>query len=81
MKNIRNKCDDPYLGLLSYRSSTLHNGYTPLSELLMSRQLRTTVPVYPRNLEPRLVDKKKVQMKERIYKDNQKLNYNTRHRA
>ncbi|KAK3726814.1 hypothetical protein QZH41_019605 [Actinostola sp. cb2023] len=38
------KNDDPYLGLLSYRTSPLHNGLAPC-ELLMSRQLRTQLPL------------------------------------
>ena len=34
--------EDPYLGLLSYRSTPLRFGRSPV-ELLMNRKLRTTV--------------------------------------
>lgn len=33
-KDLITKSEDPYLALLSYRSTLLHNGYTP-AELLM----------------------------------------------
>ena len=44
MKNLLKKSEDPYLALMAYRSTPLEVGYSP-SELLMSRTLRTTVPI------------------------------------
>ena len=44
IKNLLQKAKDPYLALLAYCSTPLHNGYSP-SELLMNRKLRATVPI------------------------------------
>ena len=44
IKHLLNKEKDPYLAILSYRSTPLQNGYSP-SELLMNRKLRTMVPI------------------------------------
>ena len=52
VKNLLKKSTDPYLALLSYRSTPIKLGYSP-AELLMSRRLRTTVPVSQKLLEPR----------------------------
>ena len=47
-KRILEKCradgKDPYLALLEYRTTPLHLGYSP-SQLLMSRKLRSILPV------------------------------------
>ena len=45
IKNLLKKEGDPYLALLAYQSTPLEIGYRP-SELLMSRKLRTTVPIH-----------------------------------
>ena len=37
VKQMLEKCEDPYLGLLSYRSTPLNNGYSP-AELIMGRK-------------------------------------------
>ena len=49
IKNILSKEDDPYLGLLEYRSTPLSFGISP-AELLMGRRLNTTVPEIPKGL-------------------------------
>ncbi|UYV64758.1 K02A2.6-like [Cordylochernes scorpioides] len=68
-KLILKKNQDPSLGLLEYRSTPLENGYSP-AELLMGRKLRTTLPIAPENLNPRLVDSQTLRRKEgRMRKD------------
>ncbi|KAJ8369344.1 hypothetical protein SKAU_G00093720 [Synaphobranchus kaupii] len=54
VKNLK-KAADPYLALLAYRVTPLQNGYSP-AELLMGRQLYTTVPTLPALLDPSLPD-------------------------
>ncbi len=56
MKKLLTKSDDPYQGLLSYRSAPLSNGYSP-AELLMGRQLRGFVPTTPATLLPNMSPK------------------------
>ena len=41
VKSMLEKATDPYIGLLSYRTTPLANGYSP-AELLMNRKLRST---------------------------------------
>ena len=74
------KNEDPYLGLLAYRSTPLENGYSPM-ELLIGRKLRTTVPVIGCKLVPKLPDRIALRTKEEWIKDRQKRNFDTRHRA
>ena len=53
IKSILNKSDDPYLGLLAYRTTALPSGYSP-SRLLMGRKLCSTVPQLPTHFSPQL---------------------------
>ena len=55
VKNLMKKDGDPYLALLSYRSTPLKCGFTP-SELLISRKLRTNVPMTRDSLKPAVPD-------------------------
>ena len=48
IKALLKKADDPLLAILAYR-------YSP-AELLMCRRLRTTVPVVPEQLQPKMPD-------------------------
>ena len=59
VKGLLNKSDDQYLAMLAYRSTPLENGYSP-AELLMGKQLRTTIPVLPKQLKPKLPDANKL---------------------
>ena len=75
-KQILEKSDDPYLGLLSYRSTPLSFGISP-AELLMNRKICTTLPDLNRNImmnqedHDRFVeDVKTKKKKEKQYHDN-----------
>ena len=80
IKGLLRKSSDPYLALLSYRSTPLKLGYSP-AELLMSRRLRTTVPVSKDLQEPKLADKETVKNRDRDLKRAQKEYYDRRHCA
>lgn len=69
-KNLIIKSEDPYLALLTYRTTPLENGYTP-AELLMS----------PEKLIPKLPNFEQLRRTERAYKQREAENYNKRHRA
>lgn len=74
------KKSESYLALLAYKSTPLHNGYSP-AQLLMGRRLRTTVPILPALLEPALPDGDTVLLKEKERKREDAQRYNLRHRA
>lgn len=80
IKNLLTKAADPYRALLAYRSTPLSNGFS-LSELLMGRRLRTTVPAFPAMLEPAIPDFRTVQSKEREKRWMDASNFDRRHRA
>ena len=63
VKELLVKNKDPYLAMLAYRSTPLENGYSP-AELLMGRQIRTTIPVITKPLIPKLPKKSLLQQKE-----------------
>ncbi|UYV70903.1 K02A2.6-like [Cordylochernes scorpioides] len=76
-KLILKKNQDPSLGLLEYRSTPLENGYSP-AELLMGRKLRTTLPIAPDNLNPKLVDSQTLKRKEGRRRKDMKSRYDRR---
>lgn len=78
IKRLLNKEKDPYLAILSYRSTPLQNGYTP-SELLMNRKLRTTVPITREQRKPKVPDQQSLLAREEEIKRNQKKNFDSRH--
>ena len=80
IKHLLQKAEDPYKALLVYRSTSLHSGYSP-AELLMSRRLRTTLPVVPSKLCPSLPDFHLVRKKEEQARERQINKFDTRHRA
>ncbi|UYV65991.1 K02A2.6-like, partial [Cordylochernes scorpioides] len=79
-KLILKKNLDPSLGLLEYRSTPLENGYRP-AELLIGRKLRTTLPIAPENLNPRLVDSQTLKRKEGRRREDMKSRYDRRRGA
>ena len=80
VKNLLRKEKDPYLALLAYRSTPLHNGYSP-SELLMSRKLRTTIPISKELRLPQVPDLSAIRKKEEVMKKKQKENFDNHHKA
>ena len=51
VKTLLRKNEDQYLALLAYRNAPLANGYSH-AQLLMARQLRSTVRVHADTLKP-----------------------------
>ena len=80
VKSLLKKSDDPYIALMIYRSTPLHNGFSP-SELLMNRKLRTTLPILESQLQPSIPEYSVVSEKEAMRKANIKRNFDVRHRA
>ncbi|KAJ8375234.1 hypothetical protein SKAU_G00058140 [Synaphobranchus kaupii] len=80
VKNLLKKAADPYLALLAYRATPLHNGFSP-AQLLMGRQLRSTVPTLPSLLDPALPDGTAVTSREMERRSADQKRFNRRHRA
>jgi hypothetical protein len=79
-KALLRKASDPYLALLSYRITPVLNGLSP-AQLLMSRQLRSTVPLATDKLKPQTVNKEWCARTDKRNKDQQKRNFDKKHRA
>ena len=79
-KDLITKSEDPYLALLSYRTTPLDNGYTP-AQLLMGSKLRSTLPLAPEKLTPKWPETEQLRKTELEYKHKQAEKYNRRHRA
>ena len=80
VKRLLLKAEDPYLALLAYRSTPLKIGYSP-AELLMGRNLRSTLPATQDQLKPHTPSQKKVRFKDCELKATQKKHYDKRHRS
>ena len=80
MKRLLDKSTDPYLTLLAYRSTPLKLGYSP-AELLMGRNLRTTLPTANSQFKAHTPDEDAVKKRDKKLKESQRKNYNHRHRA
>ena len=76
VKEMLKKCDDLYLAILIYRSTSLHNGFSP-PELLMGQKLRTTLPILSRQLEPSTPDYSQIIQKESEFQEKQKQNFDS----
>ena len=71
---------DPYLGLLACRSTPLSCGYSP-AELLMSRQLRSIVPIANNKLTPIVVSYNNLHERDAATKLRQKNDHDRRNYA
>ena len=80
IKHFLRKSDDPHMALMIYRSTPLHNGYSP-SELLMNRRIRTTLPILDSQLQPSVPNYTVVCEKEAKLKSENKNNFDIRHHA
>ena len=67
VKGLLNKNEDPYLALMSYRSTPLENGYSP-AELLMSRKIQTPLLILPSQLKLKLPKIKQLRKRRIRYK-------------
>ena len=65
---------------MSYRSTPLQNGYSP-AELLMSRKLRTNVPISKVQRKPVVPDMFTVREREEDLKSRQKKGFDNRHKT
>ena len=79
VKRLLSKSKDPYLALLSYSSTPLKIGCSPV-ELLMGRNLRSNLPTTQQQLKPHTPNQK-VRFKDLNIKESQKRYYDRRHRV
>ena len=81
VKQLLNQSTDPYMAMLSYRSTPLPwCGFSP-AELLMGRRIRTDVPQVSKNFVPQWPYLQSFTNKDKEFKAQQKLNYDRRHRT
>ena len=78
VKNLVKKDGDPYLAMLSYRSTPLRCGFSA-AELLKARKLRTTVPTTRASLKPAVPARNRLRESEVRYKCQQQSNYDHHH--
>ena len=55
VKNLLKKAEDPYMAMLTYRSTPFSSGFSP-AELLMNRHLRANLPIVQSQLQPSVPD-------------------------
>ena len=81
VKSLLKDTSDPNLALLSYRSTPLSwCGHFP-AELLMGRQIRSTLPISTKSLTPRWPDLQTFRTVDEQFKQKQKKHFDRRHRA
>ena len=73
--------DDIFAALLAYRATpNTATGVSP-AQLIMGRQIRTSVPVLPQNLKPKWPNLKEVRQRDEKAKMNNRDNYDKHHAA
>ena len=80
VKAMLKKSLDPYGARLAYRTTSLECGYSP-AQLLMGRQLRTSIPVMASTLQPRWAESKQLRDRQEKIKTRQTVDYDRYHRA
>ena len=78
VKKLIKKDGDPYLAMLTYRSTPLKCGFSP-SELLMSTNLRTNIPVTRESLKPSVPEPSFVREREKQLREQTQRDYNRHH--
>ena len=81
VKAMLEKSSDPYLALLSYRSTELSWCNLSPSQLLMGRKIRSTLPEVPQNLLPQWQYLEAFREADKAHKEKQKQCYDKSHRA
>ena len=79
VKRLLKRSDDPYMALLTYRSTPLQWCNFSPAELLMGRRLRTTLPILKEQLIPPWPYLDEFQELNEQYKQRQKQDYDRRH--
>ena len=81
VKNILKENQDPYLAILTYRSTQLPwCGLSP-AQLLMGRQLRTNLPQISEQLKPSWTHLHGFREQDHKFKSQQKANFDKRHKV
>ena len=80
VKVLLKKSEDPYVAMLTYRSTPLQNGFSP-SQLLMNHWLCTNLPMTEAQLQPQIPDFTIVKNKEEEQRRKQKKVFDSRHAA
>ena len=62
VKDMLQKEKDPAKALLAYRSTPLASGYSP-PQLLMGRNIKSTIPTVPEQLTPEIPERNTVGVK------------------
>ena len=80
VKALLKKASDPYIALLTYRSTPLRSGHSP-AELLMGRKLRSSLPILPTQLKPSWKALRGFRTKDKHIRAQQTRNFDKRHRV